>query len=308
MKIAVTGSHGLVGTALLRRLRADGHEVVRLVRYGSAGGEQAGIRWDPSSGTIEAERLEGLDAVVHLAAKNIGDGRWTPARKEELVRSRVTGTGLLARTLAELDRPPPVLLSASAVGWYGDRGDQLVTEASGPGTGFFAELCRDWEDATAPASDAGIRVTHLRSGVVLSPEGGMLAKLLPFFRLGLGGRLGSGRQYLAWIFLDDEIAAIRFLLDHQLAGPVNLTSPEPVTNRVFTAALARVLRRPAIVPIPLFGPKLLYGSELVEETIVPSQRVVPERLLDAGFGFAHPDIEQALRSVLDRDGPAADAA
>jgi len=295
MKVAITGSTGLIGSALRPRLAAD-HTVIAVVR-GPAGEGQ--ISWDPANDRLDPADLEGVDAVVHLAGAGLASKRWTEAQKRTLVDSRVQGTGLLARTLAGLDRRPDVLLSASAVGYYGDRGAEELTEASPPGEGYLADLCQRWEQATAPAEEAGIRVVHLRSGIVLSPSGGALAKQLPLFRLGLGGRLGSGRQFMSWVVLDDEVEAIRFALETPaLRGAANLTAPNPVTNAEFTAALGRVLRRPAVLPVPAVALRLVLGSQLADEAILAGQRVLPRALLDAGYRFAQPDVEAGLRSVL----------
>jgi len=294
MKIAVTGSTGLIGSALCRRLAAD-HTVIPVVR-GAAGDGQ--ISWDPMAGRLDPADFEGVDAVVHLAGAGLADKRWTASRKQALVDSRVQGTGLLARTLAALDRRPEVLLSASAVGYYGNRGDEELTEASSPGDGFLAELCQRWEQATAPAEEAGIRVLHLRTGIVLSKEGGALAKQLPLFRFGLGGRLGSGRQFMSWVTLEDEVDAIRFALDTPtLRGAANLTAPRPVTNAELTATLGRVLHRPAVLPVPALALRLVLGPELADEAILAGQRVLPRALLDAGYQFAQPELEGALRSL-----------
>ena len=300
MDVAITGSSGLVGTALAAALRADGHRVVRVVRGGTPSGDT--VRWDLDAGTIDAAGLEGLDAVVHLAGAGIADKRWTDERKAVVLGSRVQGTTLLARTLAGLDCPPPVLVSASAVGWYGDRGSEELTEASGPPAklDFPAEVCREWEAATAPAEAAGIRVVHLRTGIVQAARGGMLGRLLLPFRFGLGGRVGSGRQWTSWISLPDEVAVIRHVIDDpSLSGPVNATAPNPVTNREYTETLGRVLGRPTVLPTPLLPLRALYGSELVD-TLLAGQRVLPAKLLGAGFTFAHSTLEEALRAVLDR--------
>jgi uncharacterized protein (TIGR01777 family) len=295
MKVAITGSSGLIGSALARRLAVD-HTVIAVVR-GPAGEGQ--VSWDPTGERLERAGLEGVDAVVHLAGAGIADKRWTSARKQTLVDSRVRGTGLLARTLAALDPRPQVLLSASAVGYYGDRGAEELTEASPAGAGFLADLCRRWEQATAPAEEAGIRVVHLRTGIVLSGAGGALAKQLPLFRLGVGGRLGSGRQFTSWIALDDEIDAIRFALETStLRGAANLVAPRPVTNGEFTATLGRVLHRPAVLPAPAVALRLVLGSELADEAILAGQRVLPRALLDAGYTFSEPELEGALRRAL----------
>ena len=271
MDVAVTGSHGLIGSALIGRCAADGHRVLRLVRDDPLGADD--VRWDPSSGAIDSERLEGVDAVVHLAGAGIGDKKWTPARKQLVFESRTRGPSLLARTLAGLTHKPSVLVSASAIGYYGDRGDELLTEESPPGDDFGAHVCREWEAATAPAADAGIRVVRIRTGLVQAGSGGMLHRLLLPFKLGAGGRLGSGKQYMSWIAIDDEVTAIRHVLTTaSIDGPVNLTAPNPVTNAEYTATLGRVLHRPTVIPTPMFGLKAVYGAELVD-TLLGSQRV-----------------------------------
>ncbi|MCD9623412.1 TIGR01777 family oxidoreductase [Rhabdothermincola salaria] len=305
MRIAITGSTGLIGTALGRSLAADGHEVVPVVRRPLTAGE-VGISWDPSGGTIDTAALEGLDAVVHLAGAGIGDKRWTDEYKRTILESRTKGTDVLARALAGLSDPPSVLVSASAIGYYGDTGDSAVTEQAPAGDDFLADVCVQWEGAAAPATEAGIRVVHPRTGIVLSPEGGALAKLLPLFKVGLGGRMGSGQQWWSWITLPDEVAAIRHLIDHDVSGPVNLTAPDPATNSQLTKVLGSVLHRPTLVPVPSFGPKLLLGGELADALLFNSQRVLPGVLDAQGFSFAHPDLEGALRALLDR--PADDAA
>jgi uncharacterized protein (TIGR01777 family) len=298
MDVAVTGSSGLIGTALVAALEADGHRVRRLVRRTPAGPDE--VAWDPAAGTIDADGLAGIDAAVNLAGPGIGDKRWSDERKRELRDARVDGTRLLAGALAALAPRPAVLVSGSAIGVYGDRGDEVLTEASAPGDDFLAHLCTDWEAATRPAADAGIRVATIRSGIILAPGGGALAKLLPLFKLGLGGRMGSGTQWWSWITLDDEVRAIRHLLEHDVAGPVNLTAPGTVTNQELTAALGRVLRRPTILPVPGFGPKLLIGGEAAEIFLYASQRVQPTVLADTGFEFSQREVEPALRSVLGR--------
>ncbi|HEU5308581.1 MAG TPA: TIGR01777 family oxidoreductase [Acidimicrobiia bacterium] len=297
MDVLVTGAHGLIGTALLPCLRADGHRVVRLVRDQPEGSDD--VRWDPAAGTIDAAGLEGIDAVVHLAGAGIGDKKWTAARKQLIVDSRTEGTGLLARTLAGLDRPPRVLLSGSAVGYYGDGGAAELTEASPPGDDFPARVCVAWEAATAPAEEAGIRVVHLRTGIVLAAHGGALHRMLLPFRLGLGGRIGSGEQYLSWITLDDHVGAMRHLLaTDSVGGAVNLTAPNPVTNAEFTRALGSSLHRPTALPTPLLPLKAVYGAELVERLLVIGQRVLPRALEASGYEFAHREIDDALRAVL----------
>jgi len=297
MDIAVTGASGLIGSKLVGALTAAGHRPLRLVRRDPSPGEDA-VRWDPAAGTIDAASLEGVGAVVHLAGEGIAEKRWSAEQKRRILDSRVDGTSLLATTLAGLNRPPGVLLSGSAIGFYGERGDEELTESSGPGDIFLADVCRAWEAATAPAEEAGIRVAHLRTGIVLDRHGGALAKTLPLFRFGLGGRLGSGRQWWSWIGIDDEVGAIEFLLGADISGPVNLTAPNPVTNAEFTKVLGSVLGRPTLLPVPAFGPKVLLGSELAEQLLFTSARVLPGVLTDAGYEFRSPDLEGALREEL----------
>ncbi len=297
MRVAVTGSHGLIGSELVAELGRRGHEVTRLVRRPAGPGEAA---WDPAEGTIEAEKLEDHDGVVHLAGVGIGDHRWGDEHKRAVRTSRVDGTTLLARTLAALTRPPEVLVSGSAVGYYGyESGDEVMTEASPRGRGFLAEVVEAWEEAATPAADAGIRVVNLRSGVVLTGKGGALKKQLLPFRLGIAGRLGTGRQWFSWISLDDEVAAIIHLLSApDVHGPVNSTSPNPVTNAEFTATLAGVLRRPAFMPVPNLALYALFGRQMTEEMVLGGQRVVPAALEASGFTFSHPRLEDALRAAL----------
>ena len=306
MEVLVSGSHGLVGSALLPALAAAGHRARRLVRSDPGPGE---VAWDPEGGTIDAAGLAGVEGVVHLAGIGIGEKRWTDRQKQRLVRSRVGATGLLASALAGLPTPPRVLVSASAVGYYGDRGDEVLTEDSGPGDGFLAELVRGWEGATAPAQDAGVRVVHTRSGIVLSPAGGALKKQLPLFRAGLGGRLGwSGRQWVSWVSIDDEVGAmVHALGTDELAGPVNVTAPAPVTNAELTKALGRAVRRPAVLPVPPFALAVVLGRELTDEMLLASQRAVPGRLEASGFRFRHPEIGAAVEAVLHRSKAAAGA-
>jgi uncharacterized protein len=299
LHVAVTGASGLIGTALTRRLTADRHRVSRLVRRAAGPGE---ISWDPAAGRLDPNDLEGLDAMVHLAGENVGV-RWTAARKARIRASRVQGTRLLSGALARTRRLPQVLVSASAVGIYGDRGDEVLTESStlGPREDFLATVGQEWENAAAPARVVGIRVAHPRFGVVLSPAGGALGKLLLPFRLGLGGRLGSGSQWMSWISIDDVAGALLHLvLNATLSGPVNLTAPEPVRNRDFTRALGRVLSRPTLLPVPSVALRLLLG-EMADSTLLASARVLPERLLGSGYRFIHPDLETALRHVLRPD-------
>jgi uncharacterized protein len=296
--IAITGSTGLIGEALVRSLSDDGHRVVRLVRDAARAGA-ADVVWDPKRGTIDAAGLEGVDAVVHLAGEPIGASRWTPETMRAIRASRVQGTDLIARTVAGLARPPSVLVSSSAVGVYGDRADEELTEDSAPGDDFLAEVCVAWEAAADPAREAGIRVVHPRTGVVIAKDGPLIDKVELPFRLGVGGKVGSGRQYVPWISLVDEVAALRALIDSSLEGPVNLVGPVAATNAELTSALGTVLRRPTILPIPTFAIRLLYG-EMGETLATVSQRVVPQRLLDAGFAFQHTTILAALRTAFQR--------
>jgi hypothetical protein len=298
MRIAVTGSSGLIGSALCASLEDDGHEVVRVVRSGGGSGT---VRWDIEAGTIDAAGLEGLDGVIHLAGEGIASGRFSDEHKRKVIESRTRGTSLLSRTLAGLDAPPPVLLSGSAIGYYGDRGDEELVETSPPGEGFLPEVCTAWERETAAAEAAGIRVAHLRTGVVLSTEGGALGKQLLPFKLGLGGRAGKGDQWLPWIAIDDHVRAMRFLLETDMQGPVNLTAPHPVRNVEFVRTLGAVLGRPTIIPIPGFTKRLPAGiGPLVDNLLFASLRVLPRVLTDAGFTWRHEQLEPALRDLLDK--------
>lgn len=297
MQVVVTGSSGPIGQALCSRLVTSGHQVIRVVRRPVRPGEVA-LAWDPEAGTIDACGLEGADAVVHLAGAGVGDGRWTESRKRILVESRTRSTALLVGALASLDRRPGVLVSASAIGFYGDRGDEILTEKTRPGDDFLASLCVRWEAEAAQAADTGVRVVFARTGLVLSKEGGALPKLLPLFKLGLGGKFGSGAQWWSWITLDDEIRALVWLLENDVRGPVNLTAPNPVTNREFSRLLGSALSRPARLPVPRFGPRLLLGSELADALLFTSARVRPAVLESSGFVFSHSDLEAALRHIL----------
>jgi uncharacterized protein len=299
MKVAVTGSSGLIGSALCRSLQADGHDVLRVVR-GAIGSNDPVVHWSPATGEIDAAALEAarVDAVVHLAGAGIGDKRWSDHRKQVVLESRTKGTTLLTETLAGLAHPPALLLSGSAIGYYGDRGDELLDETSSSGDLFLSEICRAWEAAAQPAVDAGMPTTFLRTGVVLDRQGGAMSRFLPLFRAGLGGRLGSGRQWLSWITIDDDVEAIRFLLDHPTPGPVNLVAPNPVTNATFTKSLGHALHRPTILPVPSFGPKLLLGPELAYELALAGQRVEPAVLSKAGFTFDHADLDEALTDLF----------
>lgn len=298
-RIAITGSTGLIGRALATSLQADGHQVQCVVREPAAAGPDD-ILWDLDARTIEAHKLEGVDAVVHLAAEPIRTGRLTAAYRRALLGSRQVGTTLIADTVASLDDRPEVLVAASAVGYYGDRGDEVLPETAEPGDDFLAEVCVAWEAAADPARDAGIRVVHPRTGVVIADGGPLIDKVKVPFKLGLGGKVGPGSQYVPWIALEDEVRALRFLLDRSaLHGAVNLTAPEPVTNAEMTKALGEVLRRPTVVPVPTFAMRLLYG-EVGETLATVSARAVPRVLLDAGFEFAHTDIRTALRIAFDK--------
>lgn len=296
MRIAITGSTGLIGTALVEKLRSLDHDVVRVVRSDPEPGD---LTWDPPAGTIHGD-LSGVDAVVHLAGAGIGDHRWTEEYRRTIRESRTRGTNLIAEAVAAAANGPRVLLSASGINFYGSRGDQLLDESVGRGDGFLADVCVEWEASTRIAEAAGVRVAHLRSGVVLSPEGGALRKQLPLFKLGVGGPFGFGSQWLSWITLPDEVSAIIHLLTSDVSGPVNLAAPAPVTSKEFARTLGRVLKRPAIVPVPKFGPALLLGGEAADELLFSSVRAVPAVLEADGFVFEHPDLEDALRSLLDR--------
>lgn len=294
MKVAVTGSSGLIGSALVAQLR----DCAKLVRRDPRPGSNE-IKWDPERGLIDRAALEGLDAVVHLAGENIA-GRWDEGKKARIRDSRIKGTALLSDALAGLSQKPKVFVCASAVGYYGDRGDEVLTEESPPGSGFLAEVCRLWEAATEPAAKSGIRVVNLRIGIVLSKDGGALARMLTPFKLGLGGPIGSGRQYMSWIDLDDLIRIISYVMEAEsLSGPVNAVAPNPVTNAEFTRALGRALSRPAFLPLPAFAARLAFG-QMADELLLASARVRPEKLLSSGFQFNYPDIDSSLRHILER--------
>jgi uncharacterized protein (TIGR01777 family) len=298
MKIVLAGASGLIGRALGAALRARGDDVRRLVRRPAVEADE--IFWRPETEEVELEKLEGADALGNLAGENIAGGRWTAARREQILRSRVAATRTLVRAATRLQRKPGVLINASATGIYGEAGDTELTEASPPGPGFLAETCLIWETNAEGAARAGIRTVLLRFGIVLAAEGGALAKLLPLFRLGLGGRVGAGTQWMSWIARDDAVGAILHALDHtECAGAINVVAPEAVTNAEFSATLGRVLHRPAILPVPAWGLRLVFGQMAVE-TMLASTRVRPARLLAAGFGFRHPDLPAALRAALER--------
>lgn len=298
MEIVIAGSSGLIGTALRKSLSADGHRPIRLVRRPPRPGTDE-IEWDPASGRLDAEAISGTDAVINLAGAGIGDHRWTDEYRRTLVDSRTDTTSLLAKACAAAAEPPTVFLGGSAIGYYGDRGAEVLTEQSSRGRGFLPDLVEAWEASAQPAIDAGIRTCFLRTGIVLSTDGGALPKFLPLFKLGLGGKFGSGDQYFSWISIDDEVAAIEFLLENDsISGPVNLTAPNPVTNAEFTEALADVLHRPAFLPVPAFGPRLLLGSDRADSLLFEGQRVEPGVLVDSGFTFQHPTVTEALRQLL----------
>ncbi|WP_228840616.1 TIGR01777 family oxidoreductase [Candidatus Protochlamydia phocaeensis] len=299
MKILVTGSSGLVGSALIPFLTTGHHEVIRLVRA-RADLRSHEVAWDPERGIINPELLEGLDAVIHLAGENIA-GIWTSRKKKRIFESRVQGTRLLCRALSQLHYPPSVLVCASAVGYYGNQGDHILTEKSPKGQGFLADICEQWEEATQAAKEKGIRTVNLRIGMVLSPRGGGLKQMLTPFNLGLGGEMGSGEQYISWIAIDDLIGAIYYALrQSSLSGPVNAVSPHPVTNREFTSILGKVLHRPTVFKIPSFVLKWICG-EMADEVLLASQRALPEELSDKGFQFYYPNLEQALRRLLGKE-------
>lgn len=295
MKIIISGASGLIGKPLVEQLQQHGHDVVRLVRRAASTGE---IMWDPKAGVLSPSALEGADAVIHLSGAGIGDKRWTSSYKREILESRTITTSLIANTIANMNRKPSVFLSGSAIGIYGPRGDEQLNEVSTDGTSFLADVCKQWEDAAKPAIDAGIRTVLLRTGIVLTTKGGALKKQLPLFQLGLGGKFGNGKQWQSWISIDDEIGAIEHLLTANVSGAVNLTAPNPVINAEFTSTLARVVKRPAILPIPPFAPKALLGAELADALLFTGQRVIPAALNASGYQFVHPTLEVALRALL----------
>ena len=297
MRVVVAGASGLIGTALVGHLNSVGHQVVRLVRDpGSRAGDAR--FWNPATGDIDDNAFDGIDGVVNLAGAGIGDRRWSERRKRELRQSRVDATKLLVEAMGATASPPAVLVAGTAVGLYGDRGDEVLDEQSGPGTGFLATLAADWEAAAAEAQNAGTRVAIARTGLVVAENAPFLNRMLPLFKLGLGGPLGNGRQWWPWIALEDQVRALAFLLESDISGPVNLCAPDPVTNREFTRVLASALRRPAVVAVPRFGPRLLLGRELADGLLFSSTRAHPVALTDAGFEFRHPDLRGALEKIL----------
>jgi uncharacterized protein (TIGR01777 family) len=296
-KIAVTGASGLVGRELVPTLRRDGFDILRLVRRAPNADDE--VRWDPVAGVIDTQALQGITGAIHLAGDNVASGRWTDAKKVKIRESRVRGTELLASTLAELSPKPRVLVSASAVGYYGARGDEALDESAPQGSGFLASVCGEWEAAAGAARDAGIRVVHPRIGIVLAPRGGALAKMKMPFLLGVGGRIGDGTQYMSWITLEDLVSALVFALQcDELEGPVNFVSPTPVTNADFTATMGRVLKRPTLLPVPKFALRLGAGSDMANEMLIGGARVIPASLHAHGFRWEHTTLEPALRSVV----------
>lgn len=301
MKVLVSGSTGLVGSALIPALEEEGHEVIRLVRSPLSNGHPT-VRWDGEAGAPTPGGMEGIEAVVHLAGESIAEGRWTGEKKERIRLSRVRGTRLLAGALSEMRTPPKVLISASAIGFYGDRGSEILNEDSPAGEGFLADVCREWENAVRPAEIRGVRVVRLRIGVVLTPEGGALARMLAPFRLGVGGRLGDGHQYMSWISLEDLIGTILYALEEEsLRGAVNAVAPGPVTNAEFTRELGKALSRPAFLPVPALAARAAFG-EMAKALLLSSTRVEPSRLLGSGYRFRHPEIGPALREMLALSG------
>lgn len=300
MKVLISGSHGLVGSTLIKSLESDGHELVRLVRHPPTGASE--IEWSPQRYSIALARLEGFDAVIHLAGESIAEGRWNEEKKRRIRESRVKGTRLLSDSLANIKHPPKSFLCASAIGYYGNRGDEILTESSPPGDDFLAEVCVEWEKASEEAVQKGIRTVNLRFGIILDSKGGALAKMLPPFRMGVGGKIGTGRQWMSWIALDDVVGAIkRALTNETLSGPVNFVAPNPVTNREFTKTLGKVLSRPTLFSIPAFGARLAFG-EMADALLLSSQRVEPERLKKAGYQFRYSELKGALRHVLAKAG------
>lgn len=297
MKIVISGSTGFIGSSLVQSLKAAGHEVYSLVRTKKAD-DPKNIYWNPETGEIEAGKLEGIDIVINLAGENISSGRWTDAKKKRIRNSRIKGTRLLCETLAGLSRRPQLLINTSAIGFYGSRGEELLTEKSLSGKGFLVEVCQEWEAATTAAEKAGVRVVKPRFGIVLSKEGGVLGKMLTPFKLGLGGVLGSGEQYMSWIALDDLIAVLQFIIaNKEITGPINAVAPYPVTNRAFTKTLGTVLQRPTILPVPAPIIRLLLG-EMGQDLLLASTRVTPDALLKSGFTFQHPELKEALEASL----------
>jgi len=297
MKILVSGAHGLVGKALSAALTKDGHEIVSLVRRDRALGKSE-VEWHPNQGLLNAEHVEGFDVVVHLAGESIASGRWNERKKTAIRESRVKGTTLLSQSLARLSRPPATFICASAIGYYGNRGDELLTENSAPGNEFLSEVCVAWEKASGAAAQAGIRTVNARFGVILDANGGALQKMVTPFRMGIGGKVGDGKQWMSWIALEDVVGGLRFVIENSsLKGPVNFVAPNPVTNAKFTKTLGDVLSRPTILPVPAFAARLAFG-EMADALLLASQRVAPTRLLESGFRFEHEELKPALKHIL----------
>ena len=296
LKILVSGSHGLVGTALIKVLSSKGHQVARLVR--NVPTSDSDVQWHPEQGMIASEKMEDFEAVFHLAGESIASGQWTEEKKRRIRESRVIGTQLLAEAVAHLTHPPGVFVSASAIGIYGNRGDELLTEESSAGDDFLARVCIDWERSTAAAEEKGIRVVKPRFGIILAEEGGALAKMLPPFRMGIGGKIGSGHQWMSWIALDDVVSGLEFVLQREtISGPVNFAAPNPVTNATFAGTLGKSLGRPTFLPVPSFGARLAFG-EMADALLLTSQKVEPKRLNESGFSFQYPDLKTALSHIL----------
>lgn len=296
MRVVITGSSGLVGSRLKRVLKEAGHEPIRLLR--KRAGKDGDLHWNPASGELDAAQLEGVDAIVHLGGESIASSRWTDEQKKKLRDSRINSTKLLVDTMAKLSAKPKVFVCASAIGYYGDRGSEELTEESSKGRGFLADLCKDWEDAAAPAAALGVRVVNLRIGVVIAKDGGALSKMLPPFKMGVGGSLGSGKQYMSWISLEDTAGAILQCIENEkLSGPVNAVAPVPVTNEEMSKTLGKVLGRPSILPAPAFALRLALG-EMADELLLSSAKIIPTKLQETKYQFQHPELEQAIRAAL----------
>lgn len=296
MKTLVSGSHGLVGRALIKSLLNRGDTVSRLVREAPSGSNE--IEWHPNQDQIDVRKLNGFDAVVHLAGESIASGRWSPEKKTRIRESRIKGTKLLSGALAQASHPPRVFVSASAIGFYGNRGDEVLTEQSAAGNDFLAGVCKEWEQSAEPAAEKGIRLVKARFGIILDKDGGALAKMLPPFRMGIGGRIGDGKQWMSWIGLADVIGALEFVIENQaLSGPVNFVAPNPVTNATFTSALGRILGRPTFLPVPAFGARLAFG-EMADALLLSSQRVEPKRLNETAYRFRYSNLNDALSEIL----------
>lgn len=296
MKTLVSGSHGLVGRALIKSLLNRGDTVSRLVREAPSGSND--IEWHPNQDQIDVRKLNGFDAVVHLAGESIASGRWSPEKKTRIRESRIKGTKLLSGALAQASHPPRVFVSASAIGFYGNRGDEVLTEQSAAGNDFLAGVCKEWEQSAEPAAEKGIRLVKARFGIILDKDGGALAKMLPPFRMGIGGRIGDGKQWMSWIGLADVIGALEFVIENQaLSGPVNFVAPNPVTNATFTSALGRILGRPTFLPVPAFGARLAFG-EMADALLLSSQRVEPKRLNETAYRFRYSNLNDALSEIL----------